>query len=423
MEQAIEKELDLFSNPPRSANVEEVEWQEFRPTTQFTPNSKVVFDIAGSPNLYYELKWSILKVKARLLKNDGSIPSMALNDEKEMIDDVSPVNLLLHSMWSQLEIALQQKVITKIGDTHAYKAYLDALLETSAAQKESSLLNQLFVKDNSGAQNETSALGTNIGLSERSAVSMNGKIMDMQGPLYDDVAEQDRYILNGVPLKISLWPSSSAFCLISEKEDYKLEVIDVALHLCCVKVSPELIQAHDKMLQQYPAKYPFQMSDVRTFNVPKGQYACTIQNLFEDQIPQRVVVAMVTSEAYNGRFQENPYNFQHFNLTSAGFYVDGKSVPRAPLQTNFESREVAEAYGALVRVNPEAGITSYDFVEGYTLLVFDLRKSLFREMHSGNTKLELKFAKPLPDPITVIAYAKIPAMVEIDKVRSVSVIV
>ena len=384
-----------------------------------------MFDISASPNLYYDLKRSTLRVKSKILKDDGSVPNSKTKDKDGnalTVDNVAPTNFLLHSLWSQLEIALQQKTITKIGDNHAHKAYIDALLSTSATQKNTGMMSQMFVKDTPGTLDETTPNGSNEGLYDRYHYTKDGQSVFMEGPLYDDLAEQDRYVLNGVPISISLWPNSSAFSLMADKEGYKVVVEDVAVNMCCVEVDPGMLQAHNRMLKDSPALYPLEMSDIKTYNVPQGQQSLFVNDVYQGKVPDQLVVGMVSSEAYSGSYKKSPWNFQHFNLTSAGFYVDGKSVPSSPIETNFESGDVVQGYGSLLNLRQDLGITLAEYQKGYTLLAYNLKSGLITHgPQKGSTRLELKFARPLPEAVTVIVYAKFPTVVEIDQARAVRV--
>ena len=59
-------------------------------------------------------------VKARILKGDGT----DCGDE----DIVSPVNLWIASLFSQVNVYLQQKLISTATTNYPYKAYLEVLL-------------------------------------------------------------------------------------------------------------------------------------------------------------------------------------------------------------------------------------------------------------------------------------------------------
>lgn len=61
-------------------------------------------------------------MRLRLLHEDGSI----LNEKEK----VALINLPLHSMWNQVDISLQQQIITSsVSNNYAYKAYIGMLLK------------------------------------------------------------------------------------------------------------------------------------------------------------------------------------------------------------------------------------------------------------------------------------------------------
>jgi len=65
-----------------------------------------------------------------------------------------------------------------------------------------------------------------------------------------------------------------------------------------------------------------------------------------------------------------------------------------------------------------------NFSGGYALYSFDLTSDLGEDDYfsldkQGSVRLVLKFAQPLADPVTVIAYAEFQNVIEIDRNRNV----
>ena len=50
--------------------------------------------------------------------------------------------------------------------------------------------------------------------------------------------------------------------------------------------------------------------------------------MWQGEVPSRLVVGMVKSQAYNGDYNLNPYHFEHFDVSNIGFFVNGESTPR-----------------------------------------------------------------------------------------------
>ena len=43
--------------------------------------------------------------------------------------------------------------------------------------------------------------------------------------------------------------------------------------------------------------------------------------MWQGEVPSRLVVGMVRSQAYNGDYNLNPYHFEHFNVSNIDFFV------------------------------------------------------------------------------------------------------
>jgi hypothetical protein len=71
-------------------------------------------------------------------------------------------------------------------------------------------------------------------------------------------------------------------------------------------------------------------------------------------------------------------------------------------------------------------ITHEDYIKGYFMLLFDLTPDLAAsERHAshpdnGHIRVELKFTKALPDPVTCVLYLEFENSVRIDLQRTVS---
>ena len=139
---------------------------------------------------------------------------------------------------------------------------------------------------------------------------------------------------------------------------------------------------------------------------------------------------MVDNGAYNGSFNKNPFNFRHYDLNFLALYVDGQQIPAKPLQPNFERNKSVRSYLSLysgtgmLYQDESQGIDREEYAKGYTLFAFDLTPDLndgnyFNLVKQGNLRLELHFAKPLPDTINVITYAEFDNIVEVDRSRNV----
>jgi len=213
---------------------------------------------------------------------------------------------------------------------------------------------------------------------------------------------------------------------------YKVKIIDIYLRVCKVLVSPEVILAHDHTLQIKPAVYPFWKTTLKTFTIPQGQYTANIDDPFQGVIPTKLFVWFVDAAAFNGDYGKNPFNYHHYYVKSAGFYVNGLSVPNQPLEMDFEHRDIITAYNALLDTagksspNTDFDITPKDFANGFTILGFNLETNSINTLdylvkpQDAHSRLEIRFGKATTEPVNIMMMAVHPQLMHIDHMRNVS---
>jgi len=420
------EQLALFSVPPTNSGVERIQWIEYRPISQSMDGGPVEFNISGNSVQYVDLYRTRLHVKVRIDSADGTKMSST--------DSVAFINLPLHSLWNQADVFLQQHATsTGTGSNYALKSYLETLLFYGEDAKESRLTSELFYQDNGDFDSADCLTGNNMGLIQRWGFTQGGATCDLEGGLHADLCQQKRYILNGVSIGIKLWPSKDSFCLMSNHKDkeFKVKLVDVFLKVCKVNVSPMVVVAHNAILAKTPAKYPYQRTDVKVYTIPAGQFSASLDDVFLGTIPTRLIVGLISAAAHNGHLQKSPFNFRHFHTNFAALYCDGESLPAQPLKMNFEADQYIEAYQALLTstgrdvydVGNEIDRTQYK--NGNTLFGFLVDPTAPEDLQywplpkKGHTRLELKFAKALPEPVNVVLYATSPALLEIDGSRNI----
>ena len=192
-------ELDLFTVPPTQTALEDSQWIEHRPITALTDNGPIEFLVPGSGDEYVSLSQSYFQVTAQILKPDGENLIQTAATDPDI--GVGPINLWLHSIFSQIDVSLNERLITPSTNTYPYRAYLETLLSYGPAAKGSQLQGALWYKDTAGHMDSTSY---NSGYTNRQKWTKNSKDVTMYGIPHLDLWFQDRLILNGVNIKMRL---------------------------------------------------------------------------------------------------------------------------------------------------------------------------------------------------------------------------
>jgi hypothetical protein len=415
--EGFSENVGLFLTPPTDTGIEGKSWINIRPTSQITDGGTIDFNIAGNTLQYMDLHETRLYVKCRIVKKDGTKFS-----EKDV---VAPVNLFLHSLWSQMDVLLQQvPVASGVSTRYPYKALIDYTLGTNRTEYNTSGACQMYYRDTLTCMEDWDPTKPpiNEGLFARHKRCKNGKIFDMEGPLYSDIFQQKRLLLNGLQLGIKMYPSNDNFKFMCDSSSYKVEILDAVLKICYVKVSPGILLGHAEALKIGPAKYFYDESIIKGYAIASGQYSITVDDLFMGEVPKTLILCLVSSEGLNGSCKKNPYNFKDYDVNFCGFYVDGQSYPYQALQPAFSSDNYVEAYLTLFNQQPLHGITYQEFGSGYTFYSFDLNvrsKNILSVRKRGHTRLELRFSVPLPEPATLLAYGKFGQIMTVDESRRV----
>lgn len=108
---------------------------------------------------------------------------------------------------------------------------------------------------------------------------------------------------------------------------YKFEIKEAVFKVCFVKMYPSFIFSHSRILPDHPVVYPIQRSEIKCFSISQGQYNFSAGNVF-NAVPNILHVGLVSSEAFNGSYIKNPFNFQHYDCNFAAFYVDRYRYPK-----------------------------------------------------------------------------------------------
>ena len=420
--ESVHTGLDLFALPPTQTAVQDGLWVEYHPLATLAAGAPIEFAVSGATADYIDLSNTYLYVKAKVLRQDGTNPPA---------DAVfAPVNYWLHSLFSQVDVLLNNTLVTPSENTYPYRAYIESTLNYGREAKTTHLTSALYYQDTASQMNSLNG-DNNAGFRERHARAVAGRDVDMIGRLHCDIFHQERYLLNNVDIKIRLIPSKNTFNIMAAADNFKSIISHASMFVRKVRLNPAVTLSHAKALERGTAKYPLKRVVVKTFSIPRGNVSVVQDNLFLSQTPNRLVIGLVDSAAFNGESTSNPFNFQTLGLSFLSLYLDGKQVPSKPLQPNFVTGQYVRSFFNLMvssgLANQDAGsnISRQDFAGGFALYSMDLTPSLiddnqlFELVKSGALRMELKFDAPLQRSVTVVVWAEMDSVLEIDRNRTV----
>ena len=428
------EELALFAHPVQEVGVRGVHYVPIYPSNDYSNQGILEFTFNGTGSRYIDLRRTRLSLRCKIVKSDGSALPPRKNDKGEVdtASLVAPVSSLFSAMWERVDIELQGKSVTQADTTYPYLGYLKNLLHTPKVTKDTLLKSQLFYQDKaSGMSNYNPSESDNPGLVERAKFIEGSRMFDMEGPLASDVCDIQKFIPHGVTMRFKFYPCQPAFFLMSPipgNPDFAIKITRAVLNMCQVEVSREVLISHDEIMQNKMAFFPYMQTQIKPFLVPSGSFFHEISDPFLNTVPSSLTLGLVTEKSRNGDLTANPFKFIHSNLSYIQVTVDGVEI--ACYEPTYSDKPEKGLYmppfNALHSLDEDIGIDRLDFPNGYCLYHFSIDPSLASVAHDadlmplkrkGNLRIVMKFSKKIDQAMTLIAMARFPAALKLDRSR------
>ena len=329
--EGVKSELDLITVPPTQNCIIDSHVVEHQPTASLDSGGPIEFLIPGSGDDYLDLANTMLHVQAKVTRVNG--------DALDADEPVGPMNNWLHSLWSQVDVSLNGTSVTSSSNTHPYRAYIETLLSYGSDAKSTQLTNQLWYKDTASRMNAIELAdgpAPNHGFVARRDHITGSRVVDMMVRLHVDLFLQDKFLINGVDVKIRLVRSKPSFALMcAGVNEYKITIVNAALFVKKATLNPAVQIAHIKALERSTVKYPLRPVDCKVYSIPAGALSHTHENLFLGTQPKRLVLCCIDNDAYNGAYNKNTFHAKNNAICFHSVYVDGRQIPAKPFQPDF----------------------------------------------------------------------------------------
>jgi hypothetical protein len=223
-------------------------WEDVDPITSIYSSDTIEFLCVANSGVYTDLASSYLYVKAKITTAAGGNVGADIQ--------VGPSNLWMHALFSQVELFLNNKLVTPSSTAYPYRAYIETILNFSKDAKDSHLTSALFYKDKAGKMDAVNPLAqdanVNKGLKQRHAYTRESISVDQDqtGEIY----------------------KSFLFDITSENPNFKIVIEECLFRVRRVNVAPNIIQAHSQSLKQTTAKYPINRIDCKVVSVHRGEH-------------------------------------------------------------------------------------------------------------------------------------------------------
>ena len=265
----------------------------------------------------------------------------------------------------------------------------------------------------------------NSGFNERFETVAQGNKQETEGPIHHDLCQQNKPLLNKIDMVVQFWPSSNDFVMMAHKKNlkYRLDIEKATLRVCYLELTKSALEAIEIQLAHKNAYYPLQRVVTKNYTLPGKATTFTFEDMYHGEVPSCLIVGLVETDSFTGDSDSNPFNFKHFALRSAAFYVNGESVPQRPLETEYRianDTNFTDGYNSLGRVmGGPLPFTVEQWAKGTTLYGFAVAGRDENVKRMGHTRLEMQLDRSSSGSKTLVTYAIFPGSMEITKERKI----
>jgi hypothetical protein len=427
-------ELDLFYVPPTQTAIEEGVYDDIQPHSSFNTSDVIRFDIVGDSAHFLNLAETEIHIIGRIIQRGCDLGIEAKTK-------LAPVNNFLHSLFSQINISINNQNVENTNSSYSIRSYLENLISFNKIEKISTLAGDLFIKDeatqfeNFTVEEKTTASSittihpVNRGFLKRHEKTINEKSIQLQGKLHCDLFTMNHLMVNSTTITLTLKKNMPKFYLMGEpltNKEYYFSFDDCFLRIRRQVISPSVMVAISRINEEFTYKYPIKRVVVKSFVIPESSVMVYIPKICDGILPRRVVVGLLKTTAYDGRFSENPFYFENLNLTSMSLKVNSKSLPNTNgLKFDFVKNIYLDGYKSICKLSRDLDISYDEYKDGYTLFAFDLNPDVSSCAHYSALSdgiIDLVFTKLEPHKLsyTCICYCEYDNIIELNKHRQPS---
>ena len=406
--------LSIFDDDSRTdLSIASREYVICRPSIPITAERQSPIEIIIPPHetAYNDMKASRLCARVKVIKSDGATLTSS--------DHVSPVQNFLHSVFQDITVKINQKLAYSSDNLLPYKCYMEKLCTSDYEDK-----NVLFFEETTNGEPG----GADV--TAREALIAESKFVEMSGAIPVDLFQCNKLFPNKMEISLTLNRSPDAFALLAAAadKDYKYILEDVYIKLVRCHLSPNVYNMLESRFEKNElAKFPYKSISVRSVPIQSGSLSVSHDRIWVGDLPYAVLAGVVSVEAFKGKQQKNPFNFQSASITKINVSTNTEQEVFGMQLYDFANEQVLDGYlrlCELINNTSEKFINRNTFKNGKTIFGFDLSPRLLGKSLSvhrtGSLRLDINFSTAPTENCVCVLYGLFASNLYIDKFREIS---
>ena len=396
----------------------------------------IEFEFQTDRSYYVYLRQSFLALKLKFVKGHGydtyesrekkkehkdkSVGFTETGDDEEEGDEVARViyvNNIMHSIFSNVEVYINNQQIYNSNGLYAHKSYISNNFKAPISEYKGVLHCEGYDYEPDPEDNNNPLPGPFFTRRMKLLTRPDGFML--YGKLGIDFFSTSELLYLNMKIRLRLIRPRPNFYMISDNPNVSLGIVDCSLYTRRIALKDDYQKKRGDMLDYAPVEYNYLETLAKTFIIPARQNQFIQENIFNNAPIRRLAIAMNTNSAFPDSFTENPFWYQQFVLRQTRILRGGQPI------VDFDTADNCRLYVTTMKAkNFQDDIPSIpidDFKDQY-VLVFDLtslqdatENCHYPELVGEPLRLELNFTNPLENVTELIVLGERMSSVAVDK--------
>ena len=408
--------------------------QEIYPTTSLDENC-IEFEFQTDRNYYVELRQTYLALKLKLVKGRGDETYNTKEVKKEHKEEVKAeeeetaeeddpvplvthINNILHSIFSNVEVYINNQQIYNANGLYSHKSYISNNFKGAIFEYKGVLHCEGYDYEELPDEIMEALLSEPFFTRRMKMLSRPDGFM-LYGKLGVDFFSTSELLYPNMKIRLRLIRARPNFHMISDNPNVSLGIVDCSLYTPRIALKDDYHKKRMDMLAYTPVEFNYLETLAKTFIIPARQNQFIQENIFNNAPVRRIAIAMNTNSAFTGSYSENPFWYQQFELRQIRILRGGQPI------VDFDAADNCRLNVTTMKaMNFQDDIPSIpidNFKEHY-VLVFDLTSMQdatenchYPELVGEPLRLELNFTFPLEHVTELIVLGDRMSSVAVDK--------
>lgn len=424
-------ELDVTSLPSLQSDIVHTYLEQIKTNTLLPSKDGSVLEFNVPASTYYtSLFHTYFFLSFRVKTTAGNLA----NDAK-----ISIINLPALTVFRDVELALNDTIVTRFNNTYSYASYLQCLLFVPEELKKYRLKSLGYARDTAELFDNIDAQPNPGPFFDRNRFIASSEEAQFTGRLLLDFCSVDRILPKHTSIGLRFFPATADFVVQGKKkvkvgeadveQKYILEFTAFSLFLQRIQLAEGISRDLDRLKAFY---FPVVQYTTHVHTLPAGSQNADFL-ICSGILPKRVFVFQISQKRMNGDCELNslemkPFGITHFHLDKNGNKLpapNGLDMNVAPSAQSIMESYMLGLWKPLEGYAKSVGITPDEWVSSYFVVAVDLTQDLaaghatLHKQQTGTLRLNITYSAQTTEALCIFSCSEYDALLQIGSDKTV----